>query len=518
MVAKLKKTLELLVMLISILALICSIFIGIYSGVALSGGINFSIDDSITYQTMEGFGASSCWTYQRLGLKDEDTKNQAIELLHGNSGMQLNSFRYNIGGGSRESIFDNVSPYNNGWFDMDRRAESFFVADNYVDSSSFKDINNYDFTRDAAVMDLFEKSLDTGNINTVVFFANSPHYLMTESGKTTGDYEYQNNLKPEFYEAFCDYLLTIVNQIYQTKIKNISSVTKIYISPINEPQWKWGGSEASQEGCHYDAKELAAFLNVFFAKLNEFNLANGTNFLADVFESGNYKLKITDKVNAQDYLYEMSQYDYFDQIDHISVHSYGANDSKKWRRKFAKFMDKNYPNIQVTISEFCEMQAGRFDTIESGLFLAKIISRDITMLDASDWGWWLAVSQGDYNDGLVYWDTVDGVNTFSMLKRYYTMSHFSKYISQGDVRVKLKSSDTLNLKNLDYSAYKKTDGSYVVILINNNNKSQSINLNGSFSQMTTIVTNAEVNLKETTTSFDSKITLDGKSITTILLK
>jgi len=68
-------------------------------------GVNFAktvitLNEEDTFQIMEGFCASSAWVYQALGIYDnEDLKDETIEMLYGNSGLRLNTFRYNIGAG-----------------------------------------------------------------------------------------------------------------------------------------------------------------------------------------------------------------------------------------------------------------------------------------------------------------------------------------------------------------------------------------------------------------------------------
>lgn len=511
-----KKAIKITAICLLIAVVATSIILGIYYGVVYNANVTLSIDYNSKQQTIEGFGASSAWTYQNLGKEDDATINETMAMLYGDSGLELNTFRYNIGGGSKEEKFNTVEPYSNDWFDIDRRAESFFIAENYVNDESFKDVNNYDFiNRDAAVMKCFKAALDTGNITRVVFFVNSPHYLMTESGKCTGEYINQNNLKPSSYQAFSDYLMVIVNYLYENVISPVSKDIEVIISPTNEPQWKWGGSDATQEGCHYDPEVLAKYYENFFKTLKEFNTTHNTNFIGDAFESGNYKLYSTSKVDIQQYLDAMSKYDYFDEIKHISVHTYAANDSISIRNKFAKFMKKNYPDISISATEFCEMEWGRFDTIESGLFLAKVIMRDLTMINATDWSWWLSVACGDYNDGLVYWDKVDGANQLSVLKRYYTMAHFTKYLDKGDVRVDTK----LNLatKGLDIAAFQKADGSTVLIVINEG-ATRTISLANEFSSYQATTTTAENNLIETQGTDTSSFVIEKNSISTIILK
>ena len=125
--------------LLTCVVLTCCV-LGIFAVSALLGKTTLRIDTNEKLQTMQGFGASSAWVYQDLGLEDLATKNTAIQMLYGNDGLQLNTFRYNVGAGGVES--DNYK-------DPLRGAQSFFIAERFTgDYSVFADADNYDFTRD----------------------------------------------------------------------------------------------------------------------------------------------------------------------------------------------------------------------------------------------------------------------------------------------------------------------------------------------------------------------------------
>lgn len=454
--------------------------LGIYSLAVVFGTTAISLDTSKRYQTMEGFGASSAWIYQDLGkLEDESFKDTAMEMLYGNSGLALNIFRYNIGAGGIE--VDNYE-------DPSRGAESFFVADNFDgDYSVFADESNYDFeNRDQAVIDTFERALSLGNIHKVVFFANSPHYLMTLNGKTHGENVYDNNLKEECYEAFSQYMLVIVNYLYENIICKYDKDIEILISPVNEPQWKWGGEEATQEGCHYDPKPLAKFYNTFYSRLKEFNLSHNTKFEMDIFESGNYKMILSTRTKFNEYMTEFEKYEFFEDITHISLHSYGATTSVFYRELFADYMAKYYPNISVSMSEYCTLEWGLEPTLigvdptmAMGFKCGKVIMRDINMLNVTDWSWWLSIARGGYEDGLVYWLTdEDGTQLLQVSKRYYVMKHFSNHIKRGSVRISSGYSDFLGINGVECCAFKNPDDSISVIILNDSNRSREINLKG----------------------------------------
>ncbi len=89
-------------------------------------------DTSTEYQTVEGFGASSCWWSQTV----PDGSKSQIELakaLYSTDGIALSIYRYNIGGGSAELGADIYKDY------KERRTETLFDASKYDKSKSAKE-------------------------------------------------------------------------------------------------------------------------------------------------------------------------------------------------------------------------------------------------------------------------------------------------------------------------------------------------------------------------------------------
>ena len=505
-----------------VLVIIAAICLSIYC-VAAYANLRISVDLGSEMQTVQGFGASMAWTFQRLGLEGTDeVKEQSIAMLYGEDGLRLNIARFNIGGGSADENLDDVFPYNKPDFDPDRRAESFFMAENFLDASdeqlkaAFADESNYDFTKCAVVDDMFEQALAKGNITHVVFFANSPHYLMTKNGKTHGEVEYDNNLKEEAYGAFADYLLVSVNYLYENIICKYDPQIKVYISPVNEPQWKWGGASASQEGCHYDPEPLGKFYDVFYDRLTAYNTANGTDYIMDIFECGKYQM-IFSSANVKEYMNELSKYDWFDDIDAISVHSYGADNNKTDKDIFYDYMQRNFPEKKISVTEYCVLEFGVVKDMSMGIYNAQTILRDLRDLGAVSWSWWLSVSQGDYEDGLIYWNKTESGNVINKYKRYYVMGQFSRYIPEGSVRIEAKYSDFLGFNGVDCVAFVRPDGKTVLVVINAGNAEKKISLNGEFSSYTKIVTDDDHDWQESEGAFDGTLTLSPTSVTTYVL-
>lgn len=493
--------------------------LGIYSAIVNFGTTTITVFNNKEFQTIKGFGASSAWTYQALGaIEDDSVKQQAIDMLYGDYGLKLNTFRYNIGGGGKElGIYENKGEEKGK--DPLRGAESYFVAENFHgDYAAFSDAANYDFTRDKAVREMFEKALATGNIDEVVFFVNSPHYLLTRNGLTHGNEAYDNNLKEECYQAFSDYVLIITDWLYSNLICKYDKDIKVYISPVNEPQWKWNGSGVPQEGCHYDPDVLAKFYDVFHKTLVKFNASEGTSFIMDIFESGNYKLTESG-TKFKRYMKAFSKYDYFDEIDTISVHSYGTDTDKRTRNMLFSYLTRDMDSRKVSVSEYCVMESGVSEGIDMGLYSAKVILRDLALIDAVSWNYWLSVSmlkEYDYEDGLVYWNTQD--NSLSAYKRYYAMGQFSKFIEPGSVRLGTEYGDTLGMNGVECVAFRKTDGTTAVIVINDSKREHVLNVVGVGDLLSGVTTDADRNWAQVDASgfASGKVKVSAKSITTFV--
>ena len=505
---KTKNNIFISLIVLAVVVVSLALFFGAYALCMFCGETEITLDLNKRHQTIEGFGASSAWIYQDMYNLEPALQDEAMELLYGDSGLMLNTFRYNIGGGSNE-----IGGYGEGSLNG---TNSYFIAERFTgDYSVFADENNYDFTKCAVVDGMFEQALAKGNITHVVFFANSPHYLMTKNGKTHGAVEYDNNLKEEAYGAFSDYLLVSVNYLYENIICKYDPDIKVYISPVNEPQWKWGGEGASQEGCHYDPEPLGKFYDVFYDRITAYNAANGTDYIMDIFESGNYK--IPDSSNVKKYLKELAKYDWFDEIEGISVHSYAANNSSYYKKVFADHMESRYPEKKISVSEYCVLEFGVVKDMTMGVYNAQTILRDLRDLDAVSWSWWLSVSQGDYEDGLVYWNKTESGNVINTYKRHYVMGQFSRFIPEGSVRIDADYSDFLGFNGVDCVAFERPDGKIALVVINDSKNARTVKLNGDFSTVTETVTDDTVNWGVSEYDFDGKLELSAMSVTTFVL-
>ena len=151
------------------------------------------------------------------------------------------------------------------------------------------------------------------------------------------------------------------------------------------------------------------------------------------------------------------------------------------------------------------MQGGRDYGIDSALEQTKIIMEDLSVLNVTSWQLWIAVSNVDYCDGLIYEN--DEPRTFELTKRYYAFGNFSKFIENGSVRFEVDAGDNLNAVGF------AKDGRSVVVIANRNGEDVKIELPENTKNL--YVTSEEYSL----TQFEpvKEFTLPAKSVTTIII-
>lgn len=499
------------------------------------------VNTSNTYQVHEGFGGSAAWAYQDLGVEaPEAVQNEAMEMLYGDTGLKLNIYRYLISAGGRETGFNYVDDVRAGesFFDYDVAQQ---ILNGSKDYSEFNNIDNYDFTKDEGSRVLFEKALAYGNINHVVFFANSPHYTMTvNKGYTHQSSGTKDNHNPDTYDEFATYILLIADKLTEMYIDPIEEKygidIKVTISPINEPQWAWAeNGNTTQEGCHYEPSSCAKMYQTFYTAMKKFNQEKGRDFTLDIFESGSINI---DK-DVRSYMEAFAEYDYeggfFAEVEEIAVHSYWHDLLDDDKTAFKNYIDTNYPGVKIAMSEYSLIGSdannntngwGISPYIDMGILNARVILKDLLYMNSTKWIYWLSVSRNSYNgewepygayeDGLVYWKgykTPEEEDYVFVTKRYYTMGNFSRYIDVGAVRV---DTTIVNGKtDCEAVAYKNPDGKIVLVVINNSNNEYSQQLTGNFNHILKCTTNSERNWFETV-QYDKNITIPAKSVTTFV--
>lgn len=441
---------------------------------------SIGVNKFVEHQTFEGFGTSSAWWSQTIA--DEETAREIARLLYDDeTGLGLDIYRYNIGGGEKENPDCRIG-------DVNRRTESFYVLNE--ETGEYE----YDFTKDANARRMLDMAVEYG-AKEVILFCNSPHFSMTASGHASGGLtQYASNLPKENYAAFVDYVLTIADWF----VSQGYPVTAI--SPINEPMWSWGGDWVGQEGCHYTADETVEVLELFALEMQKRN----SPYKLSGPESGQLSpeyYEYIDKFFASEILNDF--------CDTYSGHSYWIDNNYWVKTDVGNKFATQYPDKKLEMSEWCELPL-KIDstTIDSGLYMANIIAQDLNLMNAVSWQSWTAVN----GDGLM--DIING--ELVIYNRYYAYKQFANFIKPGMTRVDVLDSFEGNSK-IVLTAFKDKNET-VIVLINNEETSQDIKLYGIYGDMETYLTDAAHNCENTYSGrFTRKMTLPAKSITTVIL-
>lgn len=443
-------------------------------------------------QTLKGWGTSACWWSQYCTGKAAD---DIAQLLYGNSGLKLNIYRYNVGAGTDE----NNCRVDNPW----RRTESFMLYDNEAEETS------WDFSRDKNAVEMMKKCLALGNIDTLILFANSPHYSQTSTGQASGSLLYHTcNIPKSKYRAFADYFLTVTKHFLD------EGLPVKYISPINEPQWKWGGSFVWQEGCHYETEELIEIYHIFAEEIIKRDLP--VRLYGP--ESG-AMLEYT-----EEYLEALLKDDLIMQVlDVFAYHSYHNDDDPEIRYKFKKEIVEPHPELRFDMSEWCELpNKSHTKNFKGALITARIIGQDIIYGGAESWTSWVAVNQISIKeDGFDYGDATitasDDFSKWSIAERYYGFAHFSKFIPVGSVALDIGQKPTRDCNDLNAFAFETPDGKIVSVIVNEGAETE-IELCGDYSEMKITFSDQEKKLRVIYDGeFKHRLKVEENSILTVEL-
>lgn len=455
---------------------------------AASAETIITIDDTKTYQTMESFGGSGAWWSQYVGEWDDEyngtgrsVRDQIALLLYDREeGIGLTSYRYNLGAGSADSG-------NGEYSDVHRRAQSFETAPGV-----------YDWNKDASAVYMLKQMVAEGAEEVILFF-NSPLERLTINGTAQVTKGQKKNIEPENYAEWAKYACDVAEHFLEM------GIPVKFLSPINEPQWDW--YPGNQEGCHYEPTEIAKVYIAFLEEMQKRPALAGVELSGP--ESGEWGGQTTKYVSAL-----LGNQTLAPHMTTVDCHSYWSDTASKV--SFRNWMDLQYPDVKVRMSEWCEMVNGSDYGMDSALVLAKTVAEDLTILNAVSWQTWVEVAPGGYHDGLIY--ALETNHAILPLKRLWALGNYSRYVRPGYVRVATSGGEALHATA--FTGVENGKKQLVVVVVNDDTKSTSVKLEGNFNSYNSIIA------YETSTAHDlekvaeriasTKFTLPAQSVTTFV--
>jgi O-glycosyl hydrolase len=407
-----------------------------------------TVNTGITYQTIDGFAASDCWTANYVGKYWNNDRKEAIARLlfsqkinNGKpEGIGLSMWRFNLGAGTAEQ--GDAS----GIEDKSRRAECFLQSN-----------GSYDWTRQQGQQYFLEKAHEYG-CRSFVMFSNSPPVHYTYNGKGYSARGAYSNLKTEHYADFANYMATVA--AYMKTNKNI---TFSYISPVNEPQYNW--NDPSQEGSGWQNAEIKQLA----VTLDNALTVQGLDTKILLAEAGDWEYLYKSKndagrsnqieaffsVNAQNYIGNLAHVEPL-----IGGHSYWTDSNwatmqqvrTELRSKASAYGLKVYQTEWSMLGDHYNDAAYPGHETATGhdiaLYMAKVIHHDLTTANVSSWSFWTSMDVARWNHknrfllvnltpaGGIYGD-ISGSGACEATKMLWVLGNYSLFVRPNFQRVSL---------------------------------------------------------------------------------
>jgi len=386
---------------------------------AAPGAKLVKVDPSQRQQKFEGWGTSLCWWANNVGGWAVDKRNALVDLVADPvNGLGYNVFRYNIGGGENPAHTH---------------------MDTFRDMPGFQQANGtFDWDADknqrAVLLRLAER------VSAPIFeaFSNSPPYWMTSSGCASGSSDGSNNLKADSYPAFADYLVQVVKHY-----RDAFGVTFRTLEPLNEPNASWWKANGGQEGCHFSPSNQQTIIKAVSKALQ----ANGLSTT---------QVSASDENSMDDAYNNIRAFDAqsLEALGQINVHSY-AGSKRAELRSLATSKGK-----RLWQSESGPLSVTLDSDLDAAMFMAGRIITDLKELQPEAWIDWQV---GDPGRNWASFAVNNGQQSFTLLKRFYMHSGFSRYIRPGSTFLRIDAADMV--------AAEAADASQIALVVRNDDNS-----------------------------------------------
>lgn len=382
-----------------------------------NAGTSVTIDPAQKGPVIEGWGASLCWWANIMGgFPDSKVKTICDWITDPVNGLNMNVFRFNIGGGD--------DPSHNHMRSDGGNMPGYKASDTLA----------FDWTQDAnqrkILAQLIESRISKAGINDIqiIGFSNSPPYWMTKSGCSAGNADGNVcNLKSEMFDDFADYLTEVVRYYHDSL-----GITFNYIEPFNEPETNWWKELGGQEGCHFSNSEQASMIRELYASLQKKEMLSYCHITANDANS-------IDNAYSSLLVYKAIAADVLPMLDMVSVHSYGGNN----RQLLGDWAQNNGKKLWQ--SESGPLYVG--DSYESQvMIMADRIITDFRDLKCSAWCDWQLGGSGTSPDNawaLFISDYTDNLHPVTRNTNFYMRAQFSRYLKTGYTIIKSSEENSL---------------------------------------------------------------------------
>ncbi|MFF5140517.1 glycoside hydrolase [Streptomyces sp. NPDC013157] len=385
-------------------------------------------------QTIDDIGASGAWWVNDLQHFSPKVQARVAKLLFSKQGLDLSSYRYNIGGGGVAV----TTPA--------RVAEDFLNAD-----------GSYDWSRDKGGRTFLTYAAKYG-VEDLIGFVNSAPARWTTNGQSCG-----GQLKPENEGDYAKYIADVTQHFAGQGVK------LDYISPFNEPDNDFGS--CGQEGMKVTVDQRDDIVRALGAEQQA--RKQTTSIIAD--ESSQTTQFVSELPQW------ISQPGTAQYVSALAHHTYNNPNDGQLANVYETSRSVGQKSWATEICCFGKGSTGwnqEYDpSIDNALLMSRIIYKDFASAHDSAFQWWVALASGygtdpyakndvGWNDGLIYYDpdyATNGNQTLYFTKRYYALGQYSKFVKPGSVAHNVTGAPA----GVEVSAY--DSGGQWVVVVNNHN-------------------------------------------------
>lgn len=365
------------------------------------------VDPGQRYQALEGWGSSLCWWAAQVGNWEEKKVDEIVDLITSPDKLNMNIFRYNIGGGDDPSHADGHMVKGKG-----KRAE--------MEGFKASPTAPYNWEADKGQRTLLLKIKEKRPDAIFEAFSNSAPYWMTISGCAAGNADpLKDNLKPEYYEMFCHYLLDVCKHYkaeYGIEFKTIE--------PFNESYSNYWYALGSQEGCHFEPESQMKIIRMLHPLLK----ASGLNTV----------LSASDETNLEQFLAVQKAYqaagDIWEKLGQLNTHTYsGTNAEREAVRELVRQSGKPFWQSETGPSEG--------QGLTSNLLLAQKLFDDMRIMRPQAWLDWQLMEETNNE-----WCVLRGnfkTEAYQPIKNLYVRMQITRFFKQGYTFIETNNERTL---------------------------------------------------------------------------
>lgn len=373
---------------------------------------NVMINPGAPRQVFDGWGISLCWWAHMCGSWPDEKIDRIIDWLVLPENLNYSVFRYNIGGGDDPNNTNCTKHHMGNGKGLRAEMPGFKLTED----------SEYDWSADETQIKIMRKIKEKRPDAIFEAFSNSAPWWMTYSGCCSGAKEAgKDNLKPEYYGAFADYLIDVMKHF-----KEAEGIEFATIAPFNEPMTNFWGCSGVQEGCHFDMQSMSDFIKVLYPKLQ----ASGLNTIISACDETAVGQQTADvkhfkKDGSLGYVGQINTHTYQGSVqDCCNISALCAAEG-----------------IPLWMSEVGSGGNG----IQGNLNMACRLIRDMRYIEPIVWCDWQYVEEA--ND---QWCLLKGNFAKAEANRvnnYYVRQHFTKYIRKGYTILTSTNENTLAATN-----------------------------------------------------------------------